>query len=287
MIAHVAEAGEDRGRVLVVLGSAAQPSTAGVEAAAHLARVHAAGMEGLFVEDDQIAHLACYRFASEISRDGRSKRPYSMAVFDDDMSHAFDKFERRVNDAALKAGVPVCTKSVRGAWIESIDAVCREKGPWNVVSLAEPIGPASAKMLAGLLRQVADTTGLLVSAASVRPGDGPVLIVVEDGERLPAMTRLAERVCERGAGQIHVILAADNDEHVRWMESEARLFFSDRLMGNIECVVPVYASPDALAANICSRKASFVIAQFGGLLVPDGDLGVLSNALRCPLFLTR
>ena len=53
MIAHVAQAGEDRGRVVLHLRSA-NPSAIALEAAVRIARAFQSEIESLFVQDEQL-----------------------------------------------------------------------------------------------------------------------------------------------------------------------------------------------------------------------------------------
>ena len=69
MIAHVAQTGEDRGRVVLQLGSA-HPSTVALEAAVRVARAFQSEIESLFVEDEQLFDCAAYSFVREVSLRG-------------------------------------------------------------------------------------------------------------------------------------------------------------------------------------------------------------------------
>jgi len=66
MIAHVAESGEDRGRVVLHLRSG-NPHVIAVEAALRVARAFGSDLESLFVEDEQLFDCAAYGFAREVS----------------------------------------------------------------------------------------------------------------------------------------------------------------------------------------------------------------------------
>ena len=73
MIAHVAEAGEGRGRVVLHLTHAA-PSPVAIEAAVRVARAFQSEIESLFVEDAALLDIAAFPFACEISLSGRQRR---------------------------------------------------------------------------------------------------------------------------------------------------------------------------------------------------------------------
>ena len=69
MIAHVAQSGEDRGRVVIQFRSG-QPSAVAMQAAVHVARAFGSDLEGLFVEDTQLFDCAAYGFVREVSLSG-------------------------------------------------------------------------------------------------------------------------------------------------------------------------------------------------------------------------
>ena len=76
MIAHVAQTGENRGRVVLQLGSA-HPSIIALEAAVRIARAFQSEIESVFVEDEQLFDCAAYDFVREVSLTGRHSRAVS------------------------------------------------------------------------------------------------------------------------------------------------------------------------------------------------------------------
>ena len=58
MIAHVAAAGEDKGRVVLRLGAGVPASDIALEAAVAVARAFQSEIESLFIEDRQLFELA-------------------------------------------------------------------------------------------------------------------------------------------------------------------------------------------------------------------------------------
>ena len=85
MIAHVARAGEDRGRVVLRLCPTCHQSEVALEAAIKVAQAFDAEVESLFVEEQQLIEMASFPFASEISLAGRSRRALSPATIESEM----------------------------------------------------------------------------------------------------------------------------------------------------------------------------------------------------------
>jgi len=77
MIAHVAQSGEDSGRVVIQIRSR-HPSAVAMQAAVQIARAFGSDLESLFVEDTQLFDCAAYGFVREISLSGRETRPLSL-----------------------------------------------------------------------------------------------------------------------------------------------------------------------------------------------------------------
>ena len=124
MIAHVARMGEDRGRVVLQLGSA-HPSTVALEAAVRVARAFQSEIESVFVEDAQLFDCAAYGFVREVSLTGRQRRVMSTAGMTQDLRLAARAARRQLEVLARRAEVPpgaatrrwtTCCVSIRRCW---------------------------------------------------------------------------------------------------------------------------------------------------------------------------
>src|SRR5690606_24872407 len=105
MIAHVADAAEARGRVVLQLRTA-NPNAVAIEAALRVAQAFQSGIETLFVEDLQVFDLASFPFAREISLTGRRSRAISSREIEQEFRLAFASLQRRIEALAKAAGVP-------------------------------------------------------------------------------------------------------------------------------------------------------------------------------------
>jgi hypothetical protein len=288
MIAHVASAGEDRGRVVLRLSPSAHPSEIAMEAAVRVAQAFQSEIESLFVEESQLLDLARYPFAREISLCGRHSRPLSAESVAQDMRVVASALMRRVEAIARRAEVPVRGRSVRGESVHVLATACAECGPWNVVALAEPFTPYHSPALREMFDAVHGTTGIVIVGPKARRTQGPVIAAIEDVERLPGMLHAAERLAGVLGSGIQVLILGDSVERAELMDAQARLALAAQPDVRISTVALHRGAP-AAAAEILRRMAGgFVIAQFGGLVVPeDDDLKPLAASLECPLFLVR
>jgi len=290
MIAHVAQSGEDRGRVVIQLG-AGHPSAIALEAAVRIARAFGSDLESLFVEDEQLFDCAAYGFVREVSLSGRQSRALTLDTMMRDLHLAAQGTRRRLEALARAAEVPLRCRVVRDEPLRALTIACAETGPWNVVALGEPFTGANGALLKQLLAEVSGTTGLVTVGPRAQRVSGPVVVAVEDTGELPDMLRTAERLAALDGAEIVLLLVAPNEEELARMDAEARLVVEDRQGVRIQAAqsAAVAHGEAAVVAETLRRLAGgIVICQFGGLVVPDqGDLRPLASVLECPLFLVR
>jgi nucleotide-binding universal stress UspA family protein len=289
MIGHVATVEEARGRVVLRLGCGTSAVDAAFEAAVRIAKAFDSEIEGLFVEDRQLIELTAYPFAKEISLTGRVSRTLSSQDLDREFRAAFLAIRRRLESVAKRSETRMWARSVRDDPINALARVCAEAGPWNVIVMGEAFGPRDGRVLGEILGAVRDATGLCTVGPRTRRTSGPIVVAVEDPERMLGMMRTAERLAGNGArrGDIIALLVGDNPERLHWLEGQARLLLSQGHSAEIVIARAAYGEPASVAEAIRRTRAGFVIAQYGGLAVPTDDLRPLAVALESPLFLVR
>ena len=287
MIAHVAESGENQGRVVLQLGTA-HPSAIALEAAVRIARAFQSEIESVFVEDQQLFDCAAYGFVREVSLTGRRSRAVSADGMMRDLRLAAQAARRELEALARRAEVPLRCRVVRDEPLRALSIACAESGPWNVVALAEPFAGGNASLLKQMLVEIAGATGLVIVGPRARRVTGPAIVAVEDIERIPVLLRAAERLAALDGEPILLLLIAPDEEHLARMDGEARLVVGGREDVRI-ATAEVARGEAAVVAEALRRLAGgFVVCQFGGLVVPDeGDLRPLASVLECPLFLVR
>ncbi len=284
MIMHVAEAGEQRGRVVLHIASG-HPSPVAMEAAVRIAQAFNSEIESLFVEDHQLYELASYPFAREISLRGAS-RALSRDSVERDMRLCAQSLQRNVERMARAADVPLRTKVVRDDPVVALAKACAENGPWNVVALADALAPGQGARLCELFSSVSGTTGLMLVGPKARRTSGPIIAVVENPDHLPPLLRAGERLSSVTGGEIVLLLLSDDDGE--WLDGQVRLALGQQSRIRMLRCQAEKVAPAALAEVIRRLNGGFVIGHFGGILVPaDGDLRDLVAVLECPLFLMR
>lgn len=287
MIAHVAQSGEDRGRVVLHIGTG-EPHAIAVQAALRIARAFGSEIESLFVEDEQLFDCASYAFAREIPLSGTQSRPLSRDDLMRNLHFAEQGARRRIEELARKADVPLRCTIVRDESTRALTIACAERGPWNVVALAEPFKAGNGPQLKHLLKEVVGTTGFVIVGPRARRVTGPIVVAVEDTAYLPDMLRAAEKLAALDEESVVLLLIAPNQEQLERIDGETRLVVEAHPNVRIQWSAVSHGASAVVAETLRRLHGGTVVCRFGGQVVSDeDDLGPLAAALECPLFLVR
>jgi hypothetical protein len=287
MIAHVAQRGEDRGRVVLQMCSS-QPNPLALLAAVRLARAFQSEIESLFVEDSNLFDCAAYGFVRETSLSGRSNRPLSAGDIAQSLQLAARGARRQLEQLAQSAEVPMRSRVVRGEPMRALSIACAETGPWNVVVLSEPFTSGHNEILRQIFAEIEGTTGLLMVGPRGRRVSGPTVVAVEDIDRLPDLLRAAERISALEGAPIVLLLVAPDEQNLAVMDHAARLILVGQENARLAHAIVAGGMPGVAAEALRRQRGGFVICQYGGLVFPDdGDLSPLAAGLECPIFLVR
>lgn len=287
MIAHVAEAGEDRGRVVLRLKATTRPSAVALDAAVRVARAFGSEIESLYVQEHQLFDLASYSFVREVSWSGQAARTLDPGRLEREAEAMARVVQAQVAEYAGRHRIKVRTRTVRDEPVRALAAACAEFGPWNVVALAEPFHARDPHALAEMFDSVPGTTGLVIAGPRARIADGPVVAAIEEIDRLAPMLRAASRLAGVGSGEIRLVLMGSDHNTLSFMDGQARLVLGE--VGNVRLeAVRLVEGGETAARILKGSNAGFIIAQYGGFVVPaDGEAEPLSEHVECPVFLVR
>ncbi|HVJ77924.1 MAG TPA: hypothetical protein VM620_08825 [Hyphomicrobium sp.] len=282
MIAHVAEASELSGRVVLWLDPESQCSPDLLDAPVRLAAAFGAEIETIIVE--QAAHLN-----GDVPMRSIGPASDTGAHLAD---HRFELLSERSRRAVERAGaahrVQVRHALAHGDAVDRIAEMCLERGPWNIVALTRMPGLGSHSVIGSLLANVSGATGFLLCnehrpiAISAR-----VVVVVEDADRLPSMLRAAERLSEPGS-PVQIVIGAETAAEHAELEQQVRLLTAEMSTVSFASVGPTFGVPGALTEAVARMKPSLIVARFGGAALADGrELSRASAATRAPILLVR
>jgi len=284
MIAHAAEAGEDRGRIVVRLGAMVPSSRAALEAAVHVARAFNSEIEGIYIEDPGLEAAVAHdrvRFLSLAGGPNRLPRPRLASG----LAHFATAANREVAQAAAAAGVAFKSQIVRGEVIEALSAACAERGPWNIVAFTEAIStPGRAEVLNAALTRVWGTTAFVASGPSAVWRAGPIVAVIEDIERMTGMVRAAQRLAAVSRDEVLLLPAGEDAIAQDWLDSEIRLTLG-LAAGTTLLPRPVHGGAAGIRSEIERLSPRMVLARYGGqAIAADGTASALAE-LSAPVFI--
>lgn len=286
MIAHVAEAGEGSGRVVLQMGP--QLSDVAVQAAMQVARSFRSEVEGFYTDGDMLIDLAAFSFAREISIGGAIKGPLDTTALLRRQHRAAAAIARRAAAVAHAAGVPFKSNVRQQDSAAVLAEACAQNGPWNMVALGEPFYAHDAVKLREMFASVWGTTGFVVTGPKARSISGPVVAVIEDAERFAPMLRTADHLAKAIGTSMRVVLVAQGADQVVELESHARIILKDEGYANLPMVTVSHGGAPAIGKALRAAHAGFVVAHYDGLAVPsEGDETLLGENLEGPLLLVR
>lgn len=288
MIAHVAESGENSGRVVLQLAGSAPNAPIALEAALHVACSFNAGLESLFVEDPQLVDFASFSFVREVILSSGTAVPVNPAGLNAALDQQAATQHGVVVMAAEAAGVPVHCRTLRDDAVAALASACSENGPWNVAVLAEAVTKATEAHIAELFNGIEDVTGVVVAGRGASRTSGPVVAVVEQLAHVQPMLRAAERLAGFKKQDVHLILFGGDADALAWMDGQVRLLLGGDVSQDLILAPETAASPAALAGVLQVLSAGFVIARLGGAILPlEGGLAEFAADHNGPLFLIR
>jgi hypothetical protein len=284
---HVAHRDEGRGRVILQVRSS-RPDPVAVDAAMHVAKAFQSRLESVFLEDRERLDVATYDFTREVSICGRHRRPLTPQDVVQGFVHDRRLAHREIEAKAAAAEVPLTERVMRDDPVRALAISCAEAGPWNLIALAEPFEARNGALLEQMITDVADATGFLLVGPHAKASAGPLVIALEDIERLPALLRAGRLLAADDDAAVCVLLLADTRGELQDLEGQTRLLLRDRVDLTIISAPPTRGHPGAAAEAVRRAGAGFVIAQWGSVLVPDASgLAWLAAVIEGPLLLVR
>ncbi|MDX2287753.1 MAG: hypothetical protein NW217_02895 [Hyphomicrobiaceae bacterium] len=287
MMAHVAASGEARGRVVLSLAATPRVPPLALAAAIRVAHAFGAEVEAVMIEDHRVLDAAGFPGAIALSGNGVDLGHAGLGSIEADLERAFAAARRAVELACRAAKVKAHARRVRGEPLSELASACAEMGPWNVVVLAESLRASGAEGLGRLLESVWDTTGFVMLGPLARRLDGPIIVAIEDLDRLPALLRTSERLAISGATEVVLVLIGDDAATLGWMEAEVRRTMMGERPREIRRVTAAHGAASAVIETLRRRAPGFLLARYGGLVVPADDLSAVCEGLECPLLVVR
>lgn len=285
MIAHVAEASEASGRVLLWLDpdQIAMPETA--KAAVSIARAYSADIETLVLDAPSADDTA----GVPVAHRSLLGKPVQPAPFHDadPRDYLSARQLRDVHDIASGAGVRLSHASARGDAIDRLAELCLSRGPWNIIAVSRPPSPELPALISSILANVSGATGVVVAGRERGALSNDIAVVLEDSDRMPSMLRAAERLVTDG-GRIQILIAAETAAQHHEIDGMARLLAAGNERFVHHPAGTSYGVSGALDCELFRMKPCFIIARFGGVLLGQSRaLTRLLSLTPAPILLVR
>lgn len=284
MIAHVAEASEGSGRVLFWLEPRALVGESAIEGATRLAAAFGSEIETLVVDDGALSRA----LELPVSRAFGLSRTDQFQDWAHEAGNALallgDRQRREIEKYAGTFGVPCHHTITVGDPIDQLTGLCLMAGPWNVIALSQEPSVATATTISAIMANVSGATGVVVAGRGPKRSADRIAVVIEDPERFPSMVRVAERLRPKG-GMIHLFLAAETLSALSELEAYARLVVADGEGLVFETVAPTLGLEHTFDERLRKLAPGYVIARFGGTLLPSARALARTVSLTAAPFL--
>lgn len=191
----------------IVLGLGAQPSPSTLAMAADLAQAMRLQLLGLFIEDDDLLHMAGLPFAREIAYPSARSRPIDPAA----MERALQASALAARQALQRrlAGLPVswAFEVVRGPLVTRLLACVVQT---DLIVLAASQGhPAGALPgPGGIVMSLCAARAALMLVREDRPRGQPVAVLASPDASAPAVAAAVAALAQPGGGPVTCLLAS-------------------------------------------------------------------------------
>jgi nucleotide-binding universal stress UspA family protein len=271
-------------RILVAL-DASTHSLAALEAAADMAAALEAELLGLFVEDENLLHLAGLPFAQEVRAPWTASRQISSDRMEEDLRLQAAQARRALRNAAERVQARWSFKTVRG---QVTPAVLQAALEADLVAMGRVSRPVSRRnRLGSTARAAAASAGH--SLLLVQQGGDlsyPVLVTFDGSPAAWQALLAAASLASAGGDDLSVLLLCQQSEEVSQLKDEVRNWLGQRDLRAHYSWLP-QATTGALIKLI--RAADDCVLVLGGNnpLLEASAIQELLDETDCPVLLVR
>lgn len=270
MIAHVAAAGENKGRVLLCIGGGDEGDDFAANAAFDIAKAYSSEIEVLAIGHSEIARAEALSLARHVSHWPSTSSTASWDDISRDYALLSERSLRAVELRARRRNIPFRSRMADGDGITALKEACLVSGPWNAIVLGSSHAQTSAAV-AEIFTTIEGATAVIACKSCAMTANGQVLAVIEDQEQLPSILRVAQRISFATRRQPRIMIVASNASDGAWLDAQARLTAGPDCGMAFDPVHTTASDVFATTDIIRRQKPAFVIARFGGTAAPDGQ----------------
>ena len=271
-------------RILVAL-DASTHSLAALKAAAELAASLHAELIGLFVEDENLLHLAGLPFAHEVRTPSAASEPIDSDKMEQDLHLQASQARYALEEAAERVNARWSFKVVRG---QVTTAVLAEALKADLLAMGRVSRPLMRRSRLGSTARAA-SVGMQRSVL-LMPQSGelnyPVLVTYDGSKAAKQALMAATRLAQSSGDMLNVLLLYETEEEAETLQKEATDWLEDRGL-----TADYHLLPQATVTELTRlvEAAENCVLVLGGedQLMRAESIQELLNKTDCPVMLVR
>jgi nucleotide-binding universal stress UspA family protein len=271
-------------RILVAL-DASTHSLAALEAAADLAANLHAELIGLFVEDENLLHLAGLPFAQELSAPSATSRPMSSKKMEHQLRLQASQARRALKMAADRVEAQWSFQTVRGQVTASVLSAALEA---DLLAMGRVSRPLSGRSRLGSTAR-AVSTGTRRSVLLIQHGSDlnyPVLVTYDGTRAARQALETAVRLAQASSDDLNVLMLAETREDANKLKEELSPQLEQRGLTAEFHWLP-QASVDNLVTMVQGSENCVLVLGGENPLLKAKAIQSLLDRTDCPVLLVR
>ena len=274
------------GRVVIELRFGT-PNAVAMQEALHMASAFGCELEGLFISDAALDHIAGLSVARSISASGRKIVNQVSTELAREIFLSSQSMRREFDQLASRADLKHQFKTVRDQPIRAILNACTEGKAASILVLSETLPLKHIAEIDELLKGAPTLQAVLLVGPGAKRRAGPVVIVPEKTANVPNMFMAAEVLAKKDQQIIIFLSGEDAAELSRRSEKLQEILPPSNRLNILTAVLP-QGQPAVMTEAIRRLRGGLVIAEYGGRLMPCREnIVTLATALECPLMISK
>lgn len=273
-------------RILVAL-DASTHSLAALQAAAELAASLHAELSGLYVEDENLVHLAGLPFASEVRSPSATSRPVSSNEMETAMRLQAAQARRALETAATRAGARWSFQVIRGQVTASILAAALEADLLAIGRIGRPVSARThlGSSARAIMTRAARSVLLLEHGRHIHH---PILVTFDGSQAARQALTAAAQLSQTSNDKLNILLLGEAEERTKLQQAAIALLEQLGLTARYQRYHWLKEiSITALVEQIEAADNCVLVLGGDNPLLEAENIQALLDSTDCPVLLVR